>query len=300
MPKAGQQYDPTTGNVASNAVSGTRGLSGLSDFERGKVMLAQAIADGMQYPRIAQPGEAPKEAMKGDGGKIPPPQGATRGAPLPPQAASAPQKFTPTQQSDVYYQPDPNAEMQKGKKGKDGKPKDVKLKSNKDAKDSSLYYYRVLGAEPGDKHAADTALRQLQKRAIEEPWTLTRDEDAILAAAAKTTAFHKSMEPDAVQQRFQEYAKKKDSTETFTEQQKQGGSSGFTRPRTADPAEAVVKQMFSTAGQPSWQGIKLPTQQDVSAGAQAPAQFKQRFPDYQPPQQQAPAELDVEPPDTEE
>jgi hypothetical protein len=97
-------------------------------------MIAQLIADGEQYPRLAQPGEPPKEDIKGQKGNIPPPQGATRGAPLPPQAASAPGKFTPTQQSDVYYEPDPNAEMQKGKKGKEGKPKDVKLKSNKDAK----------------------------------------------------------------------------------------------------------------------------------------------------------------------
>jgi hypothetical protein len=92
------------------------------------------------------------------------------------------------------------------------------------------------------------------------------------------------MEPDAVQQRFQDYAKKKDSVETYEEGQKQGGSSGFVRPRTADPAEAVVKQVFNNAGVPNWQGIKLPTQQDVNAGAQAPAQFQQRFPNY--PQQQ--------------
>src|SRR3954467_14317664 len=69
----------------------------------GKRMLAEAIARG-QMPRIARPEQAPNEAPKGEAPSV----SHTRQMPPQQEAPRGPQKFTPSQESNVYYTPDPN------------------------------------------------------------------------------------------------------------------------------------------------------------------------------------------------
>ena len=58
-----------------------------------------------------------------------------------------------------------------------------------------------------DGRAVAAALYQLQKRAAEDPRRITPDEDKLLASSGDTEAYNKSMEPAAVAQRFQQYAR---------------------------------------------------------------------------------------------
>ena len=142
----------------------------------------------------------------------------------------------------------------------------------------SDFYYKVLGVARNDKYGAARALQALRKKQEESPWMLTRDEDAILAADQGA-----SMEPGAVQQRFQEASKGK-AASNLPDLPAAGGTT-FIRPKTgtADPAATAVQDAINQAGAPQWQGWQMPTQQDITAGKQDPVQFYKQYPSYQAP-----------------
>jgi hypothetical protein len=249
---------------------------GQLQYEQGKRALASALAASQQQ----LPG--PQDISKGTRMPVPP-----AAAPVAPPVTAGPLMppgvgFTPSQGSSPYYVPDPNAEREKGKKGKEGKLKDVPLKANKGEKDHSMYYYQTLGVDPSEgKRAADTALRALVKRAQEHPETITRDEDRLLASAGKSPAFNKSLEEGAIRQRFQDYQAQADAE---AKGEDTGGKSSIAKRGTFDPASAAVSAVIANRGAPVWQGNRMPTQQDVNQRAQSPEAFASRFPKFTPPQ----------------
>jgi len=162
--------------------------------------------------------------------------------------------------------------------------------ANKADKDSTAWYYQMLGVTPGDKRAASHAIARLQEMQAKQPWMLTPQQERILASAAKSEAFHQSMEPAAVKARQADYAAQKEAAGIdIPEEISQPGQS-FNRP--IDPANQVIEQMFQNVGRMPTQGNKLPTQQDVNVGKSDPTQFKQQFPDFKPAQPQQPSEED--------
>lgn len=252
-----------------------------------RAQLAQMLAAA----RIAQ---APKDVPKGGTSRsvsASPPSTSAQppAAAAPPAAAPAPAtpggRFVPSQESNVYYQRDPNADDSGGKKGKgkDSKPP----KPNEADKGHSLYYYQTLNVDPAEgKGAANSALMKLIARAKADPTTITREEDRLLAGAAKDVTAHKSLEESAIKKRFEEYAKgAPDASEP--------GSSTIQK-KLPDRAAASVEQTIAAAAAPQWQGNRMPTQADVNMQQQAPLQFAQRFPAFQMPPPQATAEPDTE------
>jgi hypothetical protein len=280
FPKAGQPYDPTTGN-ATGAPPDRAAL-----LEQAKKTLASQMA----AQQMAQAGQGPRDVPKGAPSEqtvtSPPRAGTPSGVAA--QPAAAPNgtppgsRFVPSQASGVYYEKDPEAEVDKK-----GKPKDKKLKVNKEGKGHNAYYYEVLGVDPSEgKAAADQALRKLIARAKSNPETITRDEDRILASAGKDPTFNKSMEEDAVRQRFEERSNPKADRETPGETKIQK--------KLPDRAAGMVTQMIDQAATPAWIGRGMPTQEDVNAGKQTPQQFQKQFPQYAPPQPAAPDIQDTE------
>jgi hypothetical protein len=53
-------------------------------------------------------------------------------------------------------------------------------------------------------------------------------------------------------------------------------------PQYTDQAYVKANEAIQTAGAPKWEGARLPTQADVTAGQQDPASFQKQFPDYKP------------------
>jgi len=162
--------------------------------------------------------------------------------------------------------------------------------ADKADKDSTAWYYQMLGVVPGDKRGASHAIARLQQVQATQPWMLTPQQQRILASAAKSEAFHQSMEPAAVKARQADYAAQKEAAGIdIPEDINQPGQS-FTRP--VDPADLVIQRTLENIGRPPTQGNKLPTQQDVNVGKSDPTQFKQQFPDFKPAQPQQPSEED--------
>ncbi len=165
-----------------------------------------------------------------------------------------------------------------------------KTQTNKEGKESSMYLYKALGVEPGDKRGMSQAISKLQQKAATAPWLLTPLEDKILASASKSEGFHRSMEPEAVKGRQAEAQTARAQSGEIPELELPGSSGmKFTKP-SFDPAATTVEQFIQSGAAPTWQGNKFPTQADVKAAPQAPIQFKERFQTYQPPPSQAEAD----------
>jgi hypothetical protein len=264
------------------------------NHEQGMRALASALA--AQQTRLPGPQDVPK------GGNVPQ---VNVPAPVPMPLPAAPINpnppgvtFTPSQGSTPYYVPSEEEKSATGKKG-DKKEKDKPLKANTGEKDHSLYYYQTLGVDPAEgKRAADTALRQLIKRAQEHPETITRDEDRLLASAGKSPAFNKSLEESAIRQRFEQYR-----AEAEKPDEEKGGKSNIAKTGRFDPASASVADVIASRGAPVWEGNRMPTQADVNQRAASPKEFAQKFPTFTPPQgpqEAAPAAAVAPPPQPDE
>jgi hypothetical protein len=119
---------------------------------------------------------------------------------------------------------------------------------------SSQNYYAILGVDPGDNVAANTALQKLREKEKKSPEKITMEEDKILAASYKIPAYNKSIEPKAIQQRFDERGRRAAAEE--------GGEAPATKGPQQPSAEALARATIDQAGAPPVK--KTPTQEDVN------------------------------------
>jgi hypothetical protein len=155
-----------------------------------------------------------------------------------------------------------------------------KTASNKEAKGSSIELMRILGLpEQASKSQINGAIVRLVTKAQQTPWELTPAEDKVVASAGGPGT-GMSIAPEAVAARFAQYGAQKKAAGLEGLDTKEGTS--YIKP-SFDPAQTQVQNFISAKEAPPWQGNKAPTQQDVTSGKQAPAQFKTKFPAYAPP-----------------
>jgi hypothetical protein len=246
--------------------------------------------------------------------------GQAQNPPVEPQRM-APARGAPTTGSQqigpTEYAPDFTAKLDKK-----GRPRDVPLKSNTDAKGSNLNIYAALGIDPSEgARGIEPKIQKLLNIHREEPWRLTRAQDKILSSIADEDATHRSIDPRDVEARFKGYEFKRQEAEAEEEQEAYEKTAGKREklqgqqqraqerkvererkkaekenakakaegraPADMDPAVAKAMAALEAKGVPTWQGKKAPTQADVNAQQDAPDDFAARFPNYKAPAPQA-------------